>query len=129
MIAVDTNVVIRLLTKDDPQQFKKAFTLFKENRVFLSFTVIQETEWVLRFSYEFSSDEINFALSGLLGLPNIETENLQIISNTLSLHADGYDFSDALHLAQSIKCDFLFTFDKKFVNKAKDNPICQVKKP
>jgi len=129
MIAVDTNVIIRLLTKDDPKQHKKSLAIFRENIVFVSLTVLQETEWVLRFSYEFSTNDIFNALNSLAGLENVEIENPNILSSTLELYSKGLDFSDALHLAQCSHCEKLFTFDKKFINKAKDNKICQVEKP
>ncbi|MEJ2416129.1 MAG: type II toxin-antitoxin system VapC family toxin [Exilibacterium sp.] len=129
MIAVDTNVVVRLLTRDDPEQYRKSFTLFNAQTIYLSLTVMQETEWVLRFSYEFSPDKINFALLSLAGLANVEIEKPQILAKALSLHGENMDFSDALHLAQSSKCDSFYTFDKKLINKAMNNGICEVRKP
>ena len=53
MIAVDTNIVVRLLTKDDPSQYQKAYHLFDKNDVLITDSVILETEWVLRFAYNF----------------------------------------------------------------------------
>ncbi len=52
MIAVDTNIIIRFLTHDDTKQYKKAFSIFSTQDVFISDTVILETEWVLRYAYE-----------------------------------------------------------------------------
>ncbi len=71
MISVDTNVVVRLLTKDDKSQFQSSFKLFQERDIFISDTVILEIEWVLRFAYKFSTQEIDQALSKLFGLPNV----------------------------------------------------------
>lgn len=129
MITVDTNVVVRLLTKDDPTQYRKSFKLFSENTIYLSLTVIQETEWVLRFSYEFSNDDINYAFLNLAGLDTIELENPQVLADTLNMHEKGMDFSDALHLAQASQCEYFYTFDKKLLNKAKGNKVCEVRKP
>ena len=53
MIAIDTNIVVRFLTQDDEQQYQKSLKLFQEQELFISDTVILETEWVLRFAYEF----------------------------------------------------------------------------
>jgi len=53
MIAIDTNIVVRFLTHDDAVQYKKAYKLFNEHDVFIADTVILETEWVLRFAYNF----------------------------------------------------------------------------
>ena len=58
MISVDTNVIVRLLTKDDAEQFKQSLKLFQEKDIFICDTVILETEWVLRFAYKFSPSEI-----------------------------------------------------------------------
>ena len=58
MIAVDTKVLVRFLTRDDETQFKKAVKLFREPRIFVSESVLFETEWVLRYAYEFSPDAI-----------------------------------------------------------------------
>jgi len=44
MIAIDTNVLVRLLTRDDEPQFQQAATLFAENKIFIPETVILETE-------------------------------------------------------------------------------------
>ncbi len=43
MIAVDTNIVIRLLTQDDKQQHEKSLKLFQQD-IFIPDTVILETE-------------------------------------------------------------------------------------
>ena len=51
MIAIDANIIVRLLTKDDDKQYQKAYRLFEQHPIFISETVILETEWVLRFAY------------------------------------------------------------------------------
>jgi predicted nucleic-acid-binding protein len=48
VIVVDTNVLVRLVTNDDPVQSIKAARLFAEEDVFVSRTVLREVEWVLR---------------------------------------------------------------------------------
>lgn len=55
IIAVDTNVVVRLLTQDDELQFNKSVEIFRESAVFIPDTVILETELVLRFAYKWDS--------------------------------------------------------------------------
>jgi predicted nucleic-acid-binding protein len=56
MIAVDTNIVVRLLTQDDERQYSKILKLFQEQDIFIPDTVLLETEWVLRFAYHFNAD-------------------------------------------------------------------------
>lgn len=52
MVAVDTNIVVRLLTQDDELQYQKSQEIFQTQDVFIPDTVILETEWVLRFAYK-----------------------------------------------------------------------------
>ena len=68
MIAIDTNIIIRLLTQDDEQQYARSQKLFQEQDIFISDTVILETEWVLRFAYTFNSDKVCNAFRYLFGL-------------------------------------------------------------
>ncbi len=58
MIAVDTNILVRFLTRDDEQQYQKSLNLFQNFNIFIPDTVILETEWVLRFAYKFKRLEI-----------------------------------------------------------------------
>ncbi len=44
MIAIDTNIIVRFLTRDDEQQYKKSFAIFKTKEIFIPDTVILETE-------------------------------------------------------------------------------------
>ena len=75
MIAVDTNVVVRLVTADDQTQFRRARKAFRDHEVFLAETVLLETEWVLRYSYGFDADRIVGALRGLLGMRNVHVKD------------------------------------------------------
>ncbi len=109
MIAVDTNVVVRLLTQDDEQQYNKSLKLFQEQEIFIPDTVILETEWVLRFAYHFKPDEICRAFRNLLGLPNVQLTNGSLMAQALQWHENGLDFADALHLVQSQDCSAIYT--------------------
>ena len=51
MIAADTNVLVRLVTDDEPRQTAQARQLFETETIFLAKTVLLETEWVLRRLY------------------------------------------------------------------------------
>ena len=75
MISVDTNIVVRLLTGDDPGQYQKARRLFEQETVFLPDTVILETAWVLRHTYGFDPSSVVNAFRSLLGLSNVRTED------------------------------------------------------
>jgi len=129
MISVDTNVIIRFLTHDDERQYKKSFTLFNKQEIFISDTVILETEWVLRYAYKFSPDEICNAFVNLFGLKNIHLSNPTFIAQAIEWHKQGMDFSDAMHLTQCQQFEKLYTFDKKFISKAKKLTDCEVVLP
>jgi predicted nucleic-acid-binding protein len=129
MIAIDANIVVRLLTGDDKQQFKKTLTLFESYDVFIPDSVILETEWVLRYAYSFTPDQICNAFNKLFGLPNVHTNKSTLISQAIQWHENGLDFADALHLSLSEQHDRLFTFDSRFVRKARGLSKCSVVKP
>jgi predicted nucleic-acid-binding protein len=44
MIAVDTNLLVRILTNDDPNQARRAVKILKSDDIFISKTVLLETE-------------------------------------------------------------------------------------
>jgi predicted nucleic acid-binding protein len=118
MIALDTNVLARLLLRDDEQQYRKALQLLADGRDYTAPpTVILELVWVLA-SYDVAKADIAQALRGLLGLPNFKPRQSGEISVALSLYEAGLDFADALHLASSDGEDALLTFDTRFAGRA-----------
>ncbi|PHS26127.1 MAG: PIN domain nuclease [Methylophaga sp.] len=129
MICVDTNIIVRFLTHDDKRQYKKAFSIFNSQQIFIPDTVILETEWVLRYAYNFSSTEICTAFIGLFGLKNTHLSNPTFIFQAIEWHKKGLDFSDAMHLTQCQQYEKLYTFDKTFSQKAKDLTACLVSLP
>lgn len=119
MIAVDTNVIVRLLTRDDESQYQKALQVMRDApRIFLPDTVILETEWVLRHAYGFAREDIHSGLKALFGLENLMLRDAKAMHAVLAWYKDGCDFADALHLAQCPHCRELFTFDKSFASRA-----------
>lgn len=117
MIAVDTNVIIRLITNDHKHQAKLATNLFNQNDIFLTKTVLLEAEWVLRHSYGLTSTEIISSLKKLLGLPNVMVENPSVILIAIEWFEEGMDFADALHVASARQSEAFATFDRKLTNK------------
>ena len=103
MLAIDTNLIVRYLTADHPEQSRKAKALIDRQDVFVCTTVLLETEWVLRSAYRFSSGEVAKALGAFAGLPNVILEDAALIATALDWMARGVDFADALHLAKSAR--------------------------
>ncbi len=85
MISIDTNILIRLLTGDDKGQAVRAKRLFLDEHIYISKTVVFETEWVLRCAYTFPASVIADSFVKLLGQKNVTIE-------------------DAFHIAQAINC-------------------------
>lgn len=119
MIAVDTNVVVRLLVNDDPVQARRARKLIKAGDVLIPLTVLLETEWVLRYTYELDATEILRLLRDLLGLPGVKVEDAARLARALDWFERGMDFADALHIASSGEADAFATFDEKLQRRAR----------
>src|ERR1700743_1326543 len=102
MLAVDTNIVVRYLTGDHPQQTSRAKTLIDKQSIFVSATVLLETEWVLRKLYGWTNAPLAKALRGFAGLPRTTVENPGRVLQALDWMENGMDFADALHLAPAM---------------------------
>jgi predicted nucleic-acid-binding protein len=119
VVAVDTNVVVRLLTGDEPARTEVARRLFMAETIFLAKTVILETEWVLRSLYNLSPRTIVEALSALVALLQVRCEDTTAVQAALALVRDNLDFADALHDASSGAVVRFATFDRTLVRRAK----------
>lgn len=129
MIAIDTNVLVRLLTRDDEAQYAKAVTLVKHGAVFIPETVLLETEWVLRTLYKLDREKIYELFTCVLGLESVKVARSFVVHDALSWFRECMDFADALHLAGSSHCERLATFDRAFIKSAKGNSSCKVSLP
>lgn len=118
MLAVDTNVLVRFLARDDTGQTARADHLLRVNRIWIPKTVLLETEWVLRNSYAFDRDRITADFRGLLGLTTAQAEDDGTVAEALEWYAAGLDFADALHLASSGGAREFATFDRKLAARA-----------
>jgi predicted nucleic-acid-binding protein len=116
--AIDTNIVVRLLTADDPEQAIAAKRIVEAGDIFLGVTVLLEAEWVLRAGYGFDATQIASALRGLAGLPGMSVEEPTLLATALEWLEGGMDFADALHLARSGHCSAFVTFDRKLAKRA-----------
>jgi predicted nucleic-acid-binding protein len=122
MAALDTNVLVRWLTDDDAKQCAIVARLFEravknEERLFVSVTVILETEWVLRSRYRFDKSLVTAALDALLGATELEFQTEPALEQALWLfkQAGAPDFADCLHVALVSQASQgpLLTFDER----------------
>ncbi len=118
MLAIDTNVVVRYLTGDHPEQSAKARQIIDGEPVFVATTVLLEVEWVLRSARGYRQDALAAALTAFAGLPTVTLENPAAVSRALDNMASGLDFADALHLAAARDCEAFVTFDQALVKSA-----------
>jgi predicted nucleic-acid-binding protein len=122
MIAFDTNLLVRALVMDNPEHVAIARRLMTEDTVFLSRTVLLETEWVLRSRYNKSRSELLAFFRALLETESTVIETAEAIGHAVDWYAQGADFADALHLAASGSA-VMHTFDRDFCKAAREAGI------
>lgn len=99
MIAFDTNLLVRVAVADNPKQVAIVQNLNTKDSIFISRTVLLETEWVLRSVYRQSPAKILEFFRALLEVDNTVIENAIEVGYALDWYQQGADFADALHLA------------------------------
>lgn len=118
MIALDTNLLARLLLRDDRRQHARVVQLLAGQQDFTApVSVMLELVWVLEVN-DCSTQDVVRGLNLLLGLPNFKPQQADALRQALLGYAQGLDFADALHLALSHGSQELATFDKTFARKA-----------
>lgn len=120
MIVLDTNVLVRLITKDDIEQTRHAVALLSGFGPFcVSRVVLLELGWVLRARYRYPREEIGRALHLVVTLGNVDVEDRDRCETALGLYAAGLDLGDAFVLAFSPDGATVATFDEPFVVNAR----------
>jgi len=128
-VAVDTNILVRVITNDDPLQVVPARRLIEIQGMFIPTTVLLGIEWVLRFTDSFDRATLLAAMENLIRFDDAHFENEGCLRAALHFHRMGLDFADALHLTSSGEASSLATFDRKFVRMAKGLSGCNVSTP
>ncbi|MGH1393067.1 MAG: PIN domain-containing protein [Trichormus sp.] len=118
MIGVDTNILVRYLTKDDEKQWQQATEIIESGeQCFIANIVLCELVWVLRGKpYQFSKEEISNTIDLILQCANFELENRSVIYQALQRFKQGKaDFSDYLigAVSQHLGCRYTASFDRK----------------
>ena len=100
MIALDTNVLVRFLIKDDPRQSRAAAAFIERSirageDLFFSDVVLCETAWVLSISYKIERAEIVRTFADLMRARNVAFASVDQLSRALRSFASGKgDFAD-----------------------------------
>jgi predicted nucleic-acid-binding protein len=119
MIGLDTNVLVRYLVQDDPEQSAAAGSLFDtftaEAPGFISTVSIVELVWVLQSCYEVGRHEIQGVMEDLLRTRELVVERAELIWQSLRIFTQGNaDFADCVieRCGQAAGCDYTITFDQ-----------------
>ncbi len=121
MIGLDTNILVRYLTQDDPVQSAKATEILErrlteKNPGFVSVVAMVETVWVLDRAYFLTAQEIATAIERLLQVDVLAIENEQQVFTAMVVLKQGRaSFADALiaELGARVGCTRTLTFDRK----------------
>ncbi len=120
MIALDTNVLARLVLRDDEAQALRACELVdthahNDGSLFVSDLVLAEFAWVLRGRYTLPGEAIARALRALIDNATLTWQSRAAAVEALrSFEHGGVDFPDCLMvaLAQAHGCEAIATFDR-----------------
>ena len=121
MIALDTNILVRLITRDDEAQALRSKSIFDLHRnddgaLFVSDIVLVELCWTLERSYRLTRQEIESVLLSLLENSTVKLESPALVRDAIaSFRTDGVGFSDCLIVARAHHegCTKTLTFDRR----------------
>ena len=117
MRAVDTNVVVRLIVADHPEQTRLARAEL-DSDIFVSHGILMEAEWVLRSSYKMRREQIRAALSEFLDHAGVIVPDPDAVRWALGRFGVGADFADMLHIVATPAGIEFATFEAKLCSLA-----------
>jgi predicted nucleic-acid-binding protein len=114
IVAVDTNVLVRASTLDDPHQSAVAADLLTREQVCVPTVALCEYAWVLRAAYQRSRAEIAASIRALVESPNVRCDRAMVDQGLAMLQAGG-DFADAViaYQGQWLGASEFVTFDRR----------------
>jgi len=125
VIALDTNVLVRLVVDEDQEQTARArnFLLGVEQgggQVLILAGVLLETFWTLRSIYGYGREDVGDVLASLLTLPVAAIEHAEAVARAVTQYRNSGDFPDLLfvELAKEFGTDSFATFDRKLLKLA-----------
>ncbi len=121
MLALDTNVLVRFLVRDDAAQFARASQLIASEvqagrKLYLCQLVLLETSWVLRSRYQMGKANIIVAIQALLESSDVQFEDESCVEEALfNWKNQNADFADCLIIAHNRHsgCRATASFDSK----------------
>ncbi|OHC64842.1 MAG: hypothetical protein A2045_06915 [Rhodocyclales bacterium GWA2_65_20] len=124
MIALDTNVLVRLITRDDEAQAQRAKAVFdthagEDGGMFVADIVLVELCWTLARSYELTRADISRTVRALLDNASVALESSDAVKRALAdFEAGGADFPDCLIVAKAVHagCSRTLSFDRRMAS-------------
>jgi predicted nucleic-acid-binding protein len=121
MTGVDTNILVRHITQDDPVQSPIATRLIErsltpQNPGFVSIATLLETTWVLESFFKLTTPQVVAVVERILQVDTFEVQHPQAVFLAVQTLGSGAGtFEDALigELGLAAGCNFTWTFDKK----------------
>jgi len=118
---LDTNVLVRYFTQDDPVQARKATAMIHEivdkgGRCLVNLIVLCELTWVLRGAYEFDKADLAMLLEKMLATSQFVLEEKDLVRDALEDYRWGPgDFADYVlsRVNRVAGCDRTATFDQR----------------
>lgn len=120
-MTADTNLLVRMATRDDEDQAFIAFkTVSKAEEVIIPIPCVLELVWVLESVYGFTPGRVSVAVDTLLRMENVAADRL-VIDAGLRILAAGGDFADGVIAAAGVSmgADIFVSFDRGAVAKVK----------
>ncbi|MGA7304596.1 MAG: type II toxin-antitoxin system VapC family toxin [Rhodothermales bacterium] len=119
MIGLDTNVIVRYLTQDDPVQAARAAQAIEDaadrgDRLILSDVVLCELVWVLESAYGYNRSQVGDVVERILQTAQFEFDHKdQLWQAWQDYRGEGGDFADYLigRLGHAAGCEVTLTFD------------------
>jgi predicted nucleic-acid-binding protein len=121
MIGIDTNILVRYLTNDDPKQCAQVAALFAEysgheSSIYINNVILCELVWVLDRGYKYSLEQISMALKLILQTPEFVFDNHQLLSTAVMEYerSKAADLSDIIISLtnKQIGCNNTYSFDQ-----------------
>ena len=130
-VVIDTNLLVRYLTDDEPQKAKAVDALLNtagkgELKILIPSIVIAELVWVLESFYKMMAEDIAGLVEAILNTPGVDTQDKSVIKAALKFYrSKKIDLIDAwiIEFAKAKGAKRIFTFDRKHFRDAEEVEI------
>ena len=121
MIGIDTNILVRFVTRDDEKMAQRAYKVITEECTekspgFVSTIVLVELVWTLRSQYGYDKSSVLKALESLISAKELDFEHSEFVQQAYRLYLkSATGFADILIglIHKNYGCETTITFDKK----------------